>query len=67
MRQAAESWPQAGMPTADSRTLDADCILAAQAALLGGPADEVAIAAADVGHPGRFPRVAARSRGKIVP
>ena len=65
MRLAAESWSRvrrAGMPQA----LDADCILAAQAALLGDPGDDIVIATTNVGHLGRFPRVRAESWEMIV-
>ena len=53
MRLAAEFWSQvrrAGLPTADPQALDADCILAAQATLLGGPGDDIVIATTNVGH-----------------
>ena len=70
MRLAAEYWSQvrrAGLPTADPQALDSDCILAAQAVLLGDPGDDVVIATTNVGHLGRFPRVRAESWEKIVP
>lgn len=62
MRRAAELWAlvrRAGIPTADPKALDADCILAAQASLLGGPDDLVTIATENLGHLSRFPGVAA--------
>jgi predicted nucleic acid-binding protein len=70
MRLAAEFWSQvrrAGMPTADPQALDADCILAAQVALLGGPNDDIVIATTNVGHLGRFPRVQAELWELVVP
>jgi predicted nucleic acid-binding protein len=63
MRRAAELWAvvrQAGPPTADPQALDADCILAAQASLLGDPDDLVTIATTNVGHLARFPGIDAR-------
>lgn len=57
MRQAAEFWAtvrQAGLPTAGQGDLDADVILAAQAASLGDPA--AVVATANVGHLTRFVR-----------
>jgi hypothetical protein len=65
-----EYWSQvrrAGLPTADPQALDSDCILAAQAVLLGDPGNDVVIATTNVGHLGRFPRVRAESWEKIVP
>ena len=70
MRLAAEYWSQVrrgGLPTADPRALDADCILAAQATLLGGPADDLVIATTNIGHLSRFPNVRAVSWETIVP
>jgi predicted nucleic acid-binding protein len=70
MRLAAEFWSQArraGMPTADPQALDADCILAAQTALLGNPSDDIVIATTNVGHLGRFPRVAVEFWDKLMP
>ena len=57
MRQAATFWAQArqqGQPTAGDRTIDADMILAAQAAVLGVP--DAIIATTNVGHLDRFTR-----------
>ena len=70
VRLAAAYWSQvrrAGLPTADPQALDSDCILAAQAALLGNQSDDVVIATTNVGHLGRFPRVRAESWEKIAP
>ena len=61
--KAADFWAvvrQAGMPTADSRALDADVILAGVAATIGGMGDEVMIATSNDKHLGRFPGVDAR-------
>ncbi|MGH7202441.1 MAG: PIN domain-containing protein [Planctomycetaceae bacterium] len=55
MRQAALFWAQArqrGQPTAGDKTIDADVILAAQAATLGVP--NLVIATTNVGHLSRF-------------
>jgi predicted nucleic acid-binding protein len=58
MMKAAEFWASArktGKPTADSKALDADVILAAQAVLLTGPdSDEPVVATTNVGHLSRF-------------
>lgn len=53
MLRAAEFWAQArnmGKPTADDRALDADMILAAQAALLIDDGDSVIVATTNVSH-----------------
>jgi predicted nucleic acid-binding protein len=63
MRRAAKLWAEVrwrGMPTASDPSLDADCILAAQALLAGGPADDVIIATTNVGHLSRFMSVTAQ-------
>jgi len=63
MRRAAELWAavrKAGVPTADPLALDADCILAAQAWLLGSPGDAVTIATTNARHLTRFPGTDAR-------
>lgn len=63
MRRAAEFWAavrNAGVPTAPPQALDADCILAAQALLLGGPGDSVTVATTNARHLARFPGVDAR-------
>jgi hypothetical protein len=55
MRRAAAFWAQArqsGRPTAPDLALDADAILAGQAAAL--PAEDVVIATTNVGHLSRF-------------
>lgn len=55
MRQAALFWAQArqqGQPTAGDNTIDADVILAAQAATIGGP--NVVVATTNVKHLSRF-------------
>jgi predicted nucleic acid-binding protein len=55
MRQAAVFWAfarQLGQPTAGDNTIDADMILAAQAAALGQP--RATIATTNVGHLSRF-------------
>jgi predicted nucleic acid-binding protein len=54
MRKAAEFWAQArqqGQPTAGDNTIDADMILAAQAATLGAP---TVIATTNIGHLSQF-------------
>lgn len=53
MLRAAEFWASArkiGRQSADDTSLDADMILAAQAATLGGDRDEVVIATTNVRH-----------------
>lgn len=70
MRRAAEFWSHVrrnGVPTADRHALDADCILAAQAAVLGGPGDVVTIATTNVAHLGRFPGISAAPWDAIAP
>ena len=70
MRRAAELWAlvrRGGVPTADPRALDADCILAAQASLLGGSGDVVTLATTNVGHLGRFPGIDAHPWETIAP
>jgi hypothetical protein len=60
---AAEFWAslrQAGVPTASPDALDADAILAGQAALLGQPGDTVTIATTNRAHLNRFPGIDAR-------
>jgi predicted nucleic acid-binding protein len=57
MLKAAEFWAEArkrGIPTADDKALDGDVILAAQAVLMTGQADEVVIATTNVEHLARF-------------
>jgi predicted nucleic acid-binding protein len=70
MRRAAELWAvvrRSGIPTAHPQALDADCILAAQVALLGGPGDVVTIASGNIRHLARFPGVDARPWETINP
>jgi predicted nucleic acid-binding protein len=62
-RRAADFWAhvrRAGVPTADPEALDADAILAAVAATIGGIGDLVTIATTNIGHLARFPGVDAR-------
>ena len=54
---AAEFWAlvrNAGVPTAHPHALDADCILAAQVMLLGGPDDVVTVATTNARHLSRL-------------
>ena len=56
--KAAEFWAfvrQTGIPTASPDALDADAILAGQAALAGQPGDTVTIATTNLAHLDRFP------------
>ncbi len=56
-RQAALLWADArqrGVPTASADALDADVILAACAAMIGQPGDQVIVATANVGHLARY-------------
>jgi hypothetical protein len=64
MIKAAEFWAilrQSGVPTSSSDALDADAILAGQAALAGQPGDSVTIATTNLAHLNRFPGVDART------
>jgi predicted nucleic acid-binding protein len=57
MLRAAELWAglrRAGVPTAAPGSLDADCILAAQALLAAGPGDVLTVATDNVGHLSRL-------------
>jgi|CXWL01.1.fsa_nt_gi predicted nucleic acid-binding protein len=57
MRLAASFWAEArrrGQPTAPDPSLDADSILAAQAATLDAPRNSVVVATTNVGHLSRF-------------
>lgn len=57
MLRAAEFWAQArkrGRPTAPDIALDADVILAAQAATLADSGDQVVVATSNVGHLSQF-------------
>ena len=63
MRLAAEFWAdlrRRGLPTADPLALDADAILAAQAARIGGPGDAVTVATGNVNYLARFSAIVAR-------
>jgi len=67
--QAAEYWAllrQAGLPTAGAQDLDADAILAGQAATVGQPGDTVTIATTNLRHFSRFPGVSADLWSKIT-
>ena len=70
MRLAAGFWAvlqATGQRTASDTSLDADAILAAQAALAGGPGDIVTVATSNVRHLTRFPGVDAREWASISP
>jgi predicted nucleic acid-binding protein len=70
MRKAAEFWAdlrRRGLPTAGDEGLDADAILAAQAALIGGPGDNVTVATSNPRHLARFPGIDARDWPTISP
>lgn len=57
MLKAAELWADArkrGTPTADTKALDGDVILAAQATLVADEGHEVIIATTNVGHLSQF-------------
>jgi hypothetical protein len=57
MIRAAEFWAllrQMGIPTASPDALDADAILAGQAALAGQPGDAITIATTNLAHLNRF-------------
>jgi hypothetical protein len=61
--KAAEFWAflrQTGVPTSAPDALDADAILAGQAALAGQSGDTVTIATTNLGHLSRFPGIDAR-------
>jgi hypothetical protein len=63
MIKAAEFWAvlrQSGIPTASPDALDADAILAGQAALAGQPGDTVTIATTNLAHLNRFPGIDAQ-------
>jgi len=66
--KAAEFWAflrQSGIPTASPDALDADAILAAQAALAGRPGDTVTIATSNLAHLNRFPAIDAQTWDQI--
>ena len=61
--KAAELWAllrQSGIPTSSPDALDADAILAGQAALAGQPADTVTIATTNLAHLNRYPGIDAQ-------
>ncbi len=62
--KAAELWAfvrKSGVPTASPEALDADAILAGQAALAGQPGDMVTIATTNLAHLNRFPGIDAQT------
>jgi hypothetical protein len=68
MIKAAEFWAfvrQTGVPTASPDALDADAILAGQAALAGQPGDAVTIATTNLAHLSRFPGIDAQTWDRI--
>src|SRR5262245_54682505 len=70
MHKAAEFWAdlrRRGLPTAGDEGLDADAILAAQAALIGGPGDNVTVATSNPRHLARFPGIDAQDWASISP
>jgi hypothetical protein len=54
-----------GVPTASPDALDADAILAGQAALAGQPGDTVTIATTNLTHLNRFPGIDAQNWDQI--
>jgi len=70
MLRAAELWAevrQRGMPTADDRAIDADCILAAQVLTATGSGDVATVATTNVRHLARFPGIVAQEWAAIAP
>ena len=68
MIRAAEFWAflrQSGIPTASLDALDADAIVAGQAALAGQPGDTVTIATTNLGHLNRIPGIDAQTWDQI--
>ena len=68
MIKAAEFWAllrQSGIPTSSPDALDADAILAGQAALAGQPGDTVTIATTNLAHLNRFPGIDAQTWDQI--
>ena len=66
--KAAEFWAflrQSGIPTASPDALDADAILAGQAALAGQPGDTLTIATTNLAHLNRFPGIDAQTWDQI--
>jgi hypothetical protein len=57
----------AGLPTASDLSLDADCIVAAQASLVCGHGDVLTIATRNPDHLARFPGIDARTWEQITP
>jgi predicted nucleic acid-binding protein len=69
MLHAAAFWAELrrlGLPTAGNESLDADAILAGQAASAGQPGDVVTIATTNLRHLGRFPGVDAQLWSSIT-
>jgi predicted nucleic acid-binding protein len=67
--KAAEFWAylrQSGIPTSSPDALDADSILAGQAALAGRPGDSVIIATTNLAHLARFPGIHAERWDRIL-
>jgi predicted nucleic acid-binding protein len=63
MELASDLWADVrrrGVPTAAPDSLDADCILAAQALCAAGAGDTVTIATTNPAHLARFPEIDAR-------
>jgi predicted nucleic acid-binding protein len=56
---------QSGLPTASPDALDADAILAGQAAFAGQPGDTVTVATTNLAHSNRFPRIDAQTWDQI--
>jgi predicted nucleic acid-binding protein len=70
MRRAAVYWAQvrrAGLPTASDLSLDADCIVAAQADAVCGHGDVMTIATGNPTHLSRFPGIDAQEWERITP
>lgn len=70
MLRAAEFWAlvrRAGAAGAGPRDLDADCILAGQAATAGTVGDRLVIATTNVRHFRRFPGIDAQDWPAIIP
>jgi hypothetical protein len=55
-----------GVPTADVKNIDVDCILAVQALVEGRDGEQVVIATTNVGHLSRIPNIDARLWTDIV-
>jgi hypothetical protein len=66
--KTAEFWAflrLSGIPTASPDALDADAILAGQAALAGQPGDTVTVATTNLAHVNRFPGIDAQTWDQI--